>query len=57
MCICCGNMRSAIGSAVVKSRGGKLWIGRPLTYYELSYCPFCGRKLGGMEQGLEGTRC
>ena len=46
MCICCETMKSAIHAVVVRSRNGRLWIGRDMTYYELTYCPFCGKVIG-----------
>ena len=46
MCICCKTMKSAIHALVVRSRNGRLWIGRDMAYYELTYCPFCGKEVG-----------
>jgi len=46
MCICCDTMKSAIHAVVVRSRNGRLWIGRDMAYYELTYCPFCGKEVG-----------
>ena len=46
MCICCETMKSAIHALVVRSRNGRRWIGRDMAYYELTYCPFCGKEVG-----------
>jgi hypothetical protein len=47
MCICCETMKSAIHAMVIRSRNGVLFMGRDMTYYQLAYCPFCGKVIGG----------
>jgi hypothetical protein len=46
MCICCDTMRSSIHAMVIRSRNGVLFIGHDMTYYQLVYCPFCGKEIG-----------